>query len=59
MYTTSPRRRQQVYVALDPLLKRTLEQMAQRDGRSLSNMIRKLIQEHVRVEHSANSGRVA
>jgi hypothetical protein len=59
MYTPSSARRQQVTVALEPRLKSALVTVAQRDGRSLSNMIRKLIEEHVRVEHSANSGRAA
>jgi predicted DNA-binding ribbon-helix-helix protein len=54
MHTYSSARRQQITVALEAPLKRTLEQMAQRDGRSLSNLIRKLIDKQVRVERSSN-----
>ena len=55
MYSPSSTRRQQVTVALEAPLKSALEQMAQRDGRSLSNLIRKVAEEYVQVERSANA----
>jgi hypothetical protein len=48
-------RRLQVTVVLEATLKNALSQMAQRDGRSLSNLIRKLAEEHVRAVQSANA----
>jgi predicted DNA-binding ribbon-helix-helix protein len=55
MKTSSPSRRPQVTVVLEAPLKSALTEMAQRDGRSLSNLIRKLAEEHVRAEQCANA----
>ena len=53
--TSSTSRRPQVTIVLEAPLKRALTEMAQADGRSLSNLLRKLADEHVRAEQCANA----
>jgi predicted DNA-binding ribbon-helix-helix protein len=54
MQTNSPLRRSRpVTVHLEPELKDALARIAQQDGRTLSNLIRKLAETRVRAEQSA------